>query len=275
MSVAWNPTRINKSAFFAPILPIYQKLGVVNHWPTISRYQHLLQQCPQPICNAHNQPIQFIEQDASNNASLSYEAQIYQHGTIPTRLESWHDFFQVLVWCTFPKTKSTLNALHYSAEQDRLGTNPNNKQRSKIENFLTLFDECGAIIVYSDPSLFELIKEFQWFELFVDNRSKFSQSIDCITFGHGMYEKGINPYIGMTAQCLFLKQPTEFFNKPMAAKTTIIDESTADLLKSTSNWTTKSLHPFPILGVPNWHQDNAQEQFYRNKNYFRDKPTKA
>jgi len=31
----------------------------------------------------------------------------------------------------------------------------------------------------------------------------------------------------------------------------------------------QDLSPFPLLGLPGWHPDNEQENFYENKDYFR------
>ena len=48
-----------------------------------------------------------------------------------------------MIWLTFPETKVSLNEIHYKAAKQRTtGTN-----RSAIENAITLFDECGIIII--------------------------------------------------------------------------------------------------------------------------------
>ena len=57
-------------------------------------------------------------------------------------------------------------------------------------------------------------------------------------------------------------------------KTQLIDKEITKQLRNNSQWTTKDLHPFPLLGIPGWHPENEQEIFYKNKAYFRDKKTK-
>lgn len=274
MNSAWNPQFHQNSALFEPILPAYQNLRYQHdHWPDLNSFQCLADSLQGSVTNKRKKPITFVPQIETNkNFEQQYETMIYQMGEVQTRLSSWHDFFQVLVWCTFPKIKAELNAMHFNAASQRLKNNPDNKQRSHLENFLTLFDECGAIIVYQNDEIPYLIREFRWKELFVSHKESFIKEINCIIFGHGMYEKAINPYIGMTSQCLFLKQSSNFFLLPTVQKTQHIDAQISQSLAENNLWSTEDLHPFPLLGVPGWHKDNVDPVFYENKNYFRNKP---
>ncbi|NIQ10006.1 MAG: DUF3025 domain-containing protein, partial [Gammaproteobacteria bacterium] len=122
-----------------------------------------------------------------------YEPRIYLRGEVQTRRHNWHDFFQVLVWSAFPDTKKTINALHYVSAQQRLNEK-GHTNRSPTENMLALFDECGAVLLSSDPALLKMIRNFEWHELFWLNREKLLRSLRCIVFGHAMYEKALNPY---------------------------------------------------------------------------------
>ena len=44
--------------------------------------------------------------------SMTYEEFILKNKQIPTRNDSWHDYFNACIWRQFPVTKSTLNKMH-------------------------------------------------------------------------------------------------------------------------------------------------------------------
>ena len=71
---------------------------------------------------------------------LPYEMQILHHGVIPTRLENWHDFCNMLTWCRFPRTKAVLNGLQ---------ARPHGVPRNRYQELLTLFDEGGVIRIFA------------------------------------------------------------------------------------------------------------------------------
>lgn len=269
----WDKHFYQTSPIFSPLAQITKQLTANNNWPDLDAYNQLITKNEKQIVNHNGLHIRFIPQTVQQiSFDDQYESMIYQQGLVQTRMASWHDFFQVLIWSIFPITKSYLNALHYQSSLERRQKNPNNKLRSKLENFVTLFDECGAVIIYNDPLHKSLIQNFDWRELFINNKKAFTNNLECIVFGHAMYEKSIMPYIGMTAHVLFLYQPDSFFSLPMTVKLAIIDKSLAQLLKENKDWTTKDLNPFPLLGVPGWYPDNNRLEFYNNDKYFRKKP---
>lgn len=210
-----------------------------------------------------------------------YEPRIYLRGEVQTREQSWHDFFNALVWHGLPKAKKMINKLQYELLRQRntprISSNINTAQpmsngefehkqdysfRTPVENMLTLFDENGAIVLSSNPLLLELIKSHRWHELFWVRRKEFQEQIKVIIFGHGLFEKAINPYIGITAQALLIEDDNA----------NNIDNYLACFLKENpEKLTTSNLHPLPILGIPGWWPENEKESFYANKNYFRDK----
>jgi len=272
----WLDDFHQRSPLFNPLRSAFQSLEYkASNWPTLEDYQNLINTQPSGISNYLDQPIKFVNQAPSPKKFEDYyESRVYLKGEVQTRLDCWHDFFQVLVWKIFPKTKKILNALHYNASSNRVCNDPNNKQRTAVENFLTLFDECGIIIVSCDNKLLQLIQDFKWKDLFWDNRNQFTKTIDCITFGHAMYEKALTPYIGMTANALLFQVDKAFFTNTLDTKLKILDDMLVAKLENASTLSTSSLNPFPILGVPNWYPENGQLDFYLNENYFRKRRTK-
>jgi len=267
----WNADFHHLSQLYNPIIPAFHQLNHNNtQWPNLEEFQNLIDSHTETIINSQNKPIQFIEQATEcNSFKDQYEPRIYLKGEVQTRLNNWHDFFQVLVWHTFPKAKILLNALHYQASTKRLSEKKPNRQRSTIENFLTLFDECGIVIVSHTTDFLDMIKNFQWQELFWKNRTEFDSNIECFTFGHAMYEKALSPYIGMTANAMLIHIDKDFFNLDYSKKLLAIDSLIIENIKTQDTLSPKTLNPFPILGVPSWYKNNDNLGFYLNENYFR------
>lgn len=202
----------------------------------------------------NNKALKFVNQDEQLLfKELSYEQRIYLHGLIATRENNWHDLFNALIWLQFPQIKSALNAIHYQESSMQAGS-----VRSARRDLLTLFDECG-VIVQADENIHQLIIEHEWHDLFIANKQRWeSGEILITTFGHAMYEKYLNPYIGMTAKAFLL--PRDNLN---------IDEKMAKNLLTGDMLVTKNeLSPLPVLGIPGWHKQQ-DERFYANQNYFR------
>ncbi|MFK8011516.1 MAG: DUF3025 domain-containing protein [Marinicellaceae bacterium] len=204
--------------------------------------------------NNNNKNLFFAQQDDNLlHPKLGYEERIYEHGVIATRSNNWHDFFNAMVWHNFPKTKSAINAIHYQQIQLQ-----NDSKRSRKRDILTLFDECGVIILAKSVHL-ELIRKHDWYKLFIENKSLWlNQEIKIITFGHAMYEKYLNPYIGMTAKALLVDENQFDIDAFIASK----------ILNHKLLISKEDLSPLPVLGIPGWHK-NQNNSFYANKQYFR------
>ena len=92
-------------------------------------------------------------------------------------------------------------------------------------------------------------------------------------FGHALYEKALNPYIGMTGKGVFFKVEEGFLQKALTEQLQIIDQWLVDFL-SRKLAATRDLSPIPVLGYPGWTDENTVEDFYDNRQYFRPKAGK-
>ena len=107
---AWNPEFASGSPVFEPLLDIARLFaGFTHHWPGLADYQSVLDNWPQPIVSAMGRPIKVVAQDARpDRFTAHYAPRIHLSGELQTRTENWHDFFQLLTWLMFPKTKALI-----------------------------------------------------------------------------------------------------------------------------------------------------------------------
>lgn len=273
MSDYWNPNFIEQHPMFRILKP-FARHFVESHaaWPELRDYQAFLEAGVGKPRSASGAPFKFVPQ-AGRPTQLEdgYEPRIFLRGEIQTRQENWHDFFQVLIWRMFPRSKTALNQLHYTAIKRRVtGREPKIKQRSAMENVLTQFDECGGIILSTSESLLNDIKNHAWKKLFWENRESIARQLKCIVFGHALLEKGLSPYVGMTAHCVMLHLDSGIFDMADQDLVPQIDHLlSTHLLETRELQTPADLQPFPLLGLPGWHCENQHESFYDNVRYFR------
>ncbi|HEY5601728.1 MAG TPA: DUF3025 domain-containing protein [Gammaproteobacteria bacterium] len=268
----WNPAFLTAHPGYWPLLPFAQAF-VQSHddWPTLDEYQQFLDSGAGRLHSGGGKVLRFIPQSVKPQGfEDSYEPRIYLRGEIQTRLRNWHDFFQVMLWRLFPKTKVLINELHYLASKQRLDNEPHNQQRSAMENALTQFDECGAVLVSSEPGLLDLVKNFQWKTLFWEHRNDVRRHLRCVVFGHALYEKALNPYVGMTAHSVLLPVTTQLVAEPALTLIPRVDDLLRERFRTRHAITSPGdFSPFPLLGMPCWDANNDQELYYDNLRYFR------
>ena len=241
-----------------------------EQWPGLEDYRRQLS-AHSPIRTLNGQVLSIVEQAGKpRRFSEHYAPRIFYRGEIQTRRANWHDFFQFLSWFLFPRTKAVINAIHIPLARERIERGESIGRRTPMENMLSLFDEGGVVILSSDESLLEHIRNFEWKQLFWERRDELARNLRCITFGHAMYEKGLQPYIGMTANAILLHTEQSVIDLALDAQLPWLDEKLARLFETGGQYAhPKDLSPFPILGMPGWMAENACERFYDNRRYFR------
>lgn len=274
-SPSWNPQCLELHPAYGPIAAVAGHfVRAQRHWPDLSDYQHFFaSQCGR-LCNANHQLLTFVAQGRKPaRFEDGYEPRIYLRGEIQTRLHNWHDFFQVMAWSVFPKTKVLLNKLHYDAQQARHVQAEPRPSRSSRENLFTQFDECGALILASDPGLLDMIRNFRWQSLFWHHRDGLHARLKCLVFGHALNEKLLNPYVGLTAHCLLAQVPQALLDRSPQTLLNEADTLLAGMFAPSDSrhgvlQSPRDLSPFPLLGMPDW-ADNAARDYYDNTDYFR------
>lgn len=261
----WIPEYWNSSPMFSD----HRLANQNKQWETWPNCNELNGLWPHKNKTLSDYLIKFVPQNELGDDAIYYEEHIFSSGEIPTRDQNWHDFFNAQVWLRFPKTKAVLNAQHVSEikKQDQK-SKVNNRNRKR--DALTLFDESGVIFVSSDDQIIEALHSHEWKKLFWEDRSKWWRSISVYIFGHGLYEKALSPYIGMTGNAMPLLVESQFFDLTRTEQIIQLDQKISNgimnenILELPSN-----LSPLPLLGIPEWWQENKDQKFYENKNYFR------
>lgn len=253
--------------YFDAVREIILALQIASpgQWPARARLNQLAMQkglrlAPAPMATdfaTTPSPLRFVAPAESAQSAMQYETRITTTGEIPTR-DNWHDLFNAIEWLTFPRTKSTISAMH--AKLLLAGGSVEAEARGKPRDVLTMFDESGVIVASHDASLLQLIRDFRWHALFVVRRADVMRDMRFILVGHGLMEKALAPFIGMTAKAVLLHVNTN----------ADLDMAAAWWLSKPANLqNARNLAPLPLLGIPSWDARNEDATFYDNAQYFR------
>jgi len=212
---------------------------------------------PPAAVNRAGLPIQFVP--AGSLPGVDYEKHIYETGEVSTRESSWHDFFNALAWCRFPRLKAAMNARHY----DELGRKKGGS-RGKQRDALTLLDESGVIVSGTNPAVLQALSKKDWKTAFLTHRSEWESSIRVAVCGHAILEKFLAPYKSVTAHALLLQTPVEMSNNDL-------DEWLGSaLLAGNILASPAGLSPLPLMGIPGWWKSGVQDKsFYNDRQVFR------
>lgn len=276
MAQEWNIDWLH-----TPLLGVLEPALARVHWPAagwpgLADYQGLLDGLPQPPMTAAGARLRVVPQAASASQwEAGYEPRIYLTGELQTRSENWHDLLNLLVWASFPRTKAALNQRHYELQQARAveakaGHAQTKQPRSPAQDALTQFDESGVIVACSEPELAGLLRAFHWKELFWHRREAVRTNMACYLFGHGLMEKALAPYRGMSGKGFVVPVPSSFFSSAMDERVSFLDRAVADLVIDAERLACPAdLAPVPVLGFPGFTPDNEAESYYDDRDYFR------
>lgn len=258
---------------FEPLCDAGGYIEELATWPSLEDLNKLLANRVQSIKAVSGYPISFVSQAATfEEFALRYEPRIYLAGEIQTRTQNWHDLFNALVWLTFPRAKAMLNQLHYQALRQE--QQANETCRGPLRDAATLFDESGVVVVSSHAQLSQMLRDFEWKALFWEQRVLLGTHMKFFIFGHGLYEKALSPYVGMTGKGVVLSVDADFFRRPLQQQLQDIDAMLVSFIGQNLSVST-DLTPVPVLGYPGWSQDNSDSRYYDNRHYFRTRPKLA
>ncbi|MCH2219508.1 MAG: DUF3025 domain-containing protein [Dechloromonas sp.] len=213
-----------------------------------------------PLYLDNGQRIRFVPPQADGRI---YECRIHESGEVETRRDNWHDFFNALVWLTFPQTKKAISAAHVRAMQAP------GELRGKVRDALTHFDECGIAVLSSRPDLLEYLRGFRWKALFVEHRDDVRRHMRFVVFGHATYEQLLAPFRGLTAKALLYPVEEAWLVQPAADLSRLVDGLLAADVEAGRVARSADLQPLPLLGIPGVVADSEDPAYYDDTWQFR------
>jgi len=239
---------------YAPLAPAISKLPR-DRWPSHAD----LTAAAAGIATSRGTALRFVPpREHTNRERAYYELHIAQTGEVETRADNWHDLFNALAWIAYPRAKAMINAQHAAILEER--GEPEAKRRGSERDALTLFDEGGIAVISSDPGLLPLIVGFEWKELFWHRRAELERHMRFAAFGHALFEKALEPHLGMVAKTVFIRGDLD----------ADVDAALAQHFSDRARFLSpRAMAPMPILGIPGWHPGTADEGFYDDRSHFR------
>lgn len=259
------------SPIFAPLAAALARFDAA-HWPT----HEALTAAAAHVRTSCGAAVRFVPQhDAhARGEKRSYERHIAATGEVETREANWHDLFNALVWIAFPRAKAAINAQHAALLEE--GGEREARRRGPERDALTVFDEGGVIVASSAPEVFERIVAFEWKELFWRRREELAATTRFLAFGHALYEKALDPFIGMVAKTVFIPVDAAFLAMHPDAQREAADRGLAAHFAERSRFpAARAMAPMPVLGIPGWHPSTSLESFYDDPVHFRGPKPKA
>ena len=214
-------------------------------------------------------PLRFVPQDALPEG-MAYEAFISATGNVPTR-DNLHDFFNALVWQSYPLVKRALNALQAA----QIALDADGKSRGPARDAATILDENGALLVVrggdAGRELVEDLRAHRWLAALHQKRAMFGADAEVWLFGHALMEKLVAPRKAITAHTRVVFAGDDYFGLEWDARRAWIDRAVAASLTHEA-LTPGGFTPLQVLGIPGW-WPGQDPDFYLDTTVFRPKRT--
>jgi hypothetical protein len=145
--------------FFGISKAIPQLLSLVD-WPDLEFFNQLARERCLELPDGR--PLTFVHQSKKpsrwrrrKESKSRYEESVLEQAVIPSRLASWHDFFNNISWLIFPRAKLALVERLAAANSNRTAYDVERAQfRSREGDRLAMLDEGGLIKLGQTPTRF-------------------------------------------------------------------------------------------------------------------------
>lgn len=198
---------------------------------------------------------------------MGYEARAYLTGQVETRPDNWHDLFGAWIWLAFPQAKAAMNRRHWEALSASQGAPA---ARGSARDAITQFDECGVVVLCSDPSLWDGICAHRWHHVFAERRDDVARHLRFLVFGHGSLDALRAPFVGLCGKALCFQMAA----LPATAEEALdrADSLLARFLDGESDLSPRRWQPLPLLGIPGATSENMAPEYYEDTRQFRPLP---
>lgn len=240
-----------------------EQLSAYDRWPEPSAYDALVRVVPQA---PDVELPRFVPQvRAALDEAGGYEPHVAALRTVPTRPANWHDFFNMAVWAHFPKLRWALNGLH--VDRNVGPVDPRNG-RAPAQNLAATFDESGIVVVGSERSLLQELRDLSFKRVFWERRAELLETTRFWIVGHGTLESLLAPHPGIASKGLLFHVP----ELPQTAEgwDALRFQLDARAASVVAGWRSfySVLDPVPVLGIPGY-WDNDAPEFYDDVQHFR------
>lgn len=207
--------------------------------------------------------IRFVE--SPGVAAVAYESGIQLSGEVPSRVGNWHDYFNALCWCRFPATKAAFNELHH-----RCITAGQGAMRGPLRDALTLFDECGVLVMSADDALLDLLRGHRWREAMHDAGLRLQQHCEVLVLGHATLDALRAPFRGLCAKALYRQVDAAWFGQRAEARWIEADAWLAEWFRARADaLSSRDFAPLPMLGLPGVVPESASAEYFADAGQFR------
>jgi hypothetical protein len=234
-------------------------------WPAPEQYDELARQVPQA---ADVQLPRFVTESREQTRRLGgYEQHVARLAAVPTRPQSLHDFFNMIVWAHFPKVRWALNALH--VDPDAGPKDPRNG-RAPAQNLAATFDEAGMLVTSSSRAMLHELRALHFKHAFWDRRAELLATTRFWLVGHGTFESLLQPRPGLSVRSLLLHVPASDAETGERLRWQL-DAVAAERVRA---WRSQRdvLDPIPVLAIPGY-SDNDSPDFYEDMRNIRFEPS--
>jgi hypothetical protein len=148
----FDPRVFEESPWHAPFACLTDRLRGLARFPTPAELSALY---AERIHGSDAPPLRFVaaaprvrRRGQPIELGSLYEGRIVRGGEVPTRESDWHDLFNALAFCAFPRAKWALHARQYGIYAARLLPRATRLPgaRTREQDALALFDEGGIVV---------------------------------------------------------------------------------------------------------------------------------
>jgi hypothetical protein len=192
---AWDPAFCTRSRLYWPLRRTAEAFAAHAEWPEVAVVDealgaaagvHFRLQPPKPRRRRRRAPI---------DPGALYDARIDVEGWVPTRARSWHDFFNALVWATFPASKRAFHARQHRAISARLDGSMRALpgRRTRELDGLAILDEGGLLLLCASERAVEVAQALEVRDVELVSRVIGGGDAVALPFGHALYESLLAP----------------------------------------------------------------------------------
>jgi hypothetical protein len=189
----WSTDVLQKAPEMWPIQATLQPFLDLPDWPNLTQWND--------VANGRGLKVRFGENVVRKRGAPwvrreLYDGVIFHQGIVPSREQSWHDFFNMCIWQTFPQAKAAINQAQWHALTRWLPEESGQKlpgARLPEQDALALLDEGGVLLLHrtkDGPTVQQCVQTGNEEEL---AERCHSGDIVTILFGHALYEHLATP----------------------------------------------------------------------------------